>query len=86
MGVRSPGINAAIRASLRLRPRQRHDLAPALGFGNEHGGELFRVAFNRDGAEVAEPLLDGGIGKGCVDFPVEAIDDLLRRAVGAPTP
>jgi hypothetical protein len=52
-----------------------------LGFGNQHGAEFPGVTGDGNGAELAEPLLDRGVGERCIDFPVQDIDDLLRRVV-----
>ena len=79
--LENPGSGNPLPPSLHLLSRQLHHLAPALGLGGEHGAEFFGVAGDRNGAEFAEPLLDRGIGKSCVDFLVQEIDDLPRRVV-----
>jgi hypothetical protein len=79
-------LKPAARPSHFLLTRHLHDLAPALGFGNEHGAEFPGVARKRNGAELAEPLPDQGVDQHGVDFPVQEIDDFLRRVARAPTP
>ena len=54
-----------------------HDLAPPLGFDGKHGAELARVAGNRDGAELGEPLFEDGIGERGIGIPVQEVDGAL---------
>src|ERR1700678_185814 len=74
--LRAAGLCGSRRGALFLfLPRHFHDLAPTLGLGVEHGAKFAGIAGDGNAAEFAESSLDGGIGKGFIDFPVQAIDD-----------
>ena len=67
---------------LRLDVGRPDDLAPFLGFIGDELAEVGGRERERDAAQVGEPRFDLGIGKRCVDFLVELIDDFGWRVLG----
>src|SRR5262249_61944160 len=79
---RSGRIGTRNEESVRLRARQFDPLGPLLGFGREQLGEVGGRAGQRRAAELGNPCLHLGIGKGGVEFLIEPVDDGGGRAGG----
>jgi hypothetical protein len=53
-------------------------LSATVGFGGKHRTELTGITGSGNGAKLAEPLLDPGVGERCANFLVMEIDDLSQ--------
>src|SRR5262245_36070023 len=67
---------------LRLDVRRPDHLAPLLGFLSDQLAEVSRRTRKHRAAEIGEPRLHRGIGKGGIDLFVELVDDLCGRVPG----
>ena len=68
-------------ASARLDARRADDLAPFLGFVDDELAELDGSHRHWNVAQGGKLRLHLGIGKACVNFFVEFVDDVGRRAL-----
>src|ERR1700736_5484797 len=68
--------------SFRLGAEKSDHLGPLIGFFGDEPSEVGRRARQRDAAQVGNPLLQLGISKTRVDFPVELVDDFGGRVPG----
>src|SRR5262249_33201208 len=72
-------------ASVRLDVEGLDDLAPLFGFVGDELAEVGVRARKQHAAHFSEPRLEFGIDKASVDFLVELLDDLGRRATNTAT-
>ena len=72
--------------SVRLDAGELHHLAPLLNLIRDELAEIGWRAHNRNSSQVGEPNFHLGIGESGVDLLIELVDDLGRRALGAPIP
>src|SRR5262249_181155 len=56
--------------------------APLFGFIGDELAEVAGQTRNRRAAKIGKPRFQFGIGKSCVDFPIELPDDLDGRNAG----
>src|SRR5258705_11913877 len=71
---------------LRLDARELHHLAPLLDFVRDELAEVGGRVDKRRGSHVGDPRLDSWIGKSCVEFLIELVDNLDGRVLGSADP